>query len=261
MGKIVEKLLKSKELGCKMVILSGGEPTIRKDLYKIFRICKELGLAVGLITNARRFSDYKYLEGLLKLGLSYVHTSLHGATKETHNEIVQCDAFEQVIKSLDVLSQSDVELHINTVICRLNIGELYEISKVLSGFKGVKHKLTLMEPRGLFHRFENTLFVPPKEAGSCALKDALRARDELGIDVSLEGFPLCQIDGRIDLVSGLLKHHILWMSEVYETMFYPVDHGERIFSLVCEDCHMKGQCPGIYKEYYIRFGDTPMVNS
>jgi len=252
---VVRRIQLAREQGAEMVLFSGGEPTLRPDLPLLARAASSLGLKWGLITNARRLAYKDYREALLRLGMCYVHTSLHGAQAGTHDEIVQCPAFAQVLEAIQGIAAAGIELHVNTVITRLNLPELCGISDLLAPLGPVSHKLCLMEPRGNFLLHLDRLLVNPEVAAQAALYTLERARRlHQGVQTVLEGFPLCQIWPASDAVSGLLAHNILWMSEAFEEAFYPTDHGERVFPDVCEGCTLRASCPGVYVWYAQRFG-------
>ncbi|MCK5845788.1 MAG: radical SAM protein, partial [Victivallales bacterium] len=52
------------EAGVDMVVFSGGEPTIRKDLFELCARAQSVGLEVGLITNGRMLYYKDYAERL-----------------------------------------------------------------------------------------------------------------------------------------------------------------------------------------------------
>jgi molybdenum cofactor biosynthesis enzyme MoaA len=254
---VLRKIALCKEMGVQMVLFSGGEPTIRRDLLKICKACKAMGLAFGLITNGRMLSYEGYRKALLDAGMEYVHTSLHGANAQTHNAIVQSQSFDDVLMALDGL-KGQCELHVNTVIVRHNIGQLFECTRLLSRFAPLTHKLCLAEPKGLFLKNRDDLMVSPSQAANEAIRTVEKSR-EMGmtVRVEIEGFPLCQVPEGFQ--SGLKRHNIQFMSEVFEEGFYETDWGDRVYQTVCNECSAKPKCPGIYKGYADLLGDKGLA--
>jgi MoaA/NifB/PqqE/SkfB family radical SAM enzyme len=145
------------------------------------------------------------------------------------------------------------ELHVNTVINKKNMSDLERIIDLLSAFLPLNHKFSMMEPRGKFLFNRDSLLIPPASAAETAIKSLDYGHLKFGsrgMTFGLEGFPLCQICGSEKYIDNLFTHNILLMSEAYEDDFFPVDHGERVFSPVCDRCKSKKNCPGIYKEYF-----------
>ncbi len=248
---VVRKALAARALGVGMILFSGGEPTLRPDLPRLAAAMGAIGMSWGLITNGRRLAHEAFRDRLLGLGLAYVHTSLHGATASTHDALVECAAFDEVLAALRGLHGRGVELHVNTVVTRTNIGELVAIGDLLAGMAPITHKICLAEPLGRFLDQAEALWVPPEEAGRAA-EDAVRSRP--GIAVVLEGFPLCQVPSARHAVSGLRGHNIRYMSEGFEDGLFPTDAGARTYLAPCDGCAARTECPGVYAGYAGRCG-------
>jgi MoaA/NifB/PqqE/SkfB family radical SAM enzyme len=58
--------------GIPHVIFTGGEPTLRPDLFALIRHGEDLGMVTGLITDGLRLVDAAYLNELLQSGLDHV---------------------------------------------------------------------------------------------------------------------------------------------------------------------------------------------
>jgi MoaA/NifB/PqqE/SkfB family radical SAM enzyme len=254
---VVRKALAAKGLGVGMVLFSGGEPTMRGDLLRIARAVTALGLRWGLVTNGRRLAHAEYRRRLLEAGLAYVHTSLHGADAATHDALVADAGFDAVMEALQGLAGTAVERHVNTVITRSNVAQLQAITDLVAPVAPVTHKLCLAEPRGRFLDEADRLLIPPEAAGraaEAAVREGRRKHGAAGVDVVVEGFPLCQVPSALDALSGLRGHNILYLSEGFEDGLYPTDAGDRLWPAPCTRCARRADCPGVYPGYAERFG-------
>ncbi|HPV05333.1 MAG TPA: radical SAM protein [Myxococcota bacterium] len=254
---ILKKAMMAKARGAGMILFSGGEPTLRRDLFLLAKGVRALGMDFGLITNGAMLANREYLDRLLELGLKYVHTSLHGSTAPTHSRLTCAHTFEPVMAAIERLHGTGVELHVNTVIARANIDDLAAIGDLLAPFAPITHKLCLAEPRGFFEENEAELLVQPELAGRAACQEVSRtaaAYPETGFWTVVEGFPLCQIRTALDSVSNLETHNIIFMSEGFEDDIFRSDHGQREFPAICDGCAMRPSCPGVYPGYVRRFG-------
>src|SRR5262249_37485785 len=83
------KIERARELGHTMVVLSGGEPTIRPELYAWAAHVARLGLDLGLVTNGRLLAYPEVVERLVAHRLKYVYMSLHGGTPAVHNSLTR----------------------------------------------------------------------------------------------------------------------------------------------------------------------------
>ena len=83
-GTLAERLIHiCKEIGVNHVIFIGGEPTLWKDLFEANRLCHELGMTTGLITNAAMFGDDDYWSQYLNNEVDRLSISVKAADMET----------------------------------------------------------------------------------------------------------------------------------------------------------------------------------
>lgn len=66
----IEELLK--KYNGRMVYLSGGEPTVSKNLISIIKMIKKKGYQVGLFSNGKKLRDRSYVRDLKQAGLDFV---------------------------------------------------------------------------------------------------------------------------------------------------------------------------------------------
>lgn len=63
---------KSWQVGIPHLILTGGEPTLRDDLYQLLEYAESLGQVTGLNTDGVKFQDQSYFDDLLQTGLDHL---------------------------------------------------------------------------------------------------------------------------------------------------------------------------------------------
>lgn len=119
-----ELFKESAKLGVLQAHLSGGEPTLRKDLVEIVEAVHECGIYSNLITAGVTLRD-DVLEALKEVGLDHVQLSLQGTTPDT-TELVghYKGAFEKKIATAKFVRKLGLPLTLNAPIHRYNIGEL-----------------------------------------------------------------------------------------------------------------------------------------
>jgi radical SAM protein with 4Fe4S-binding SPASM domain len=113
---------KAWELGIPHVVFTGGEPTLRNDLPELIAHAEQNGQITGLNTNARRMSDPRFVESLVKAGLDHVQITVESNDPATHDEMVRCNgAFPQTIAGLKNALATPLFVMTNTTMLRTNV--------------------------------------------------------------------------------------------------------------------------------------------
>ena len=113
-ARINWKIERARRLGYSMVVLSGGEPTMRPELLKWARRVARLGLDFGLVTNGLLLSYPHVVDELIdECRLRYVYMSLHGGSARVHRSVVRADTFAQAMAALDNLEGRIPDLTVN----------------------------------------------------------------------------------------------------------------------------------------------------
>jgi MoaA/NifB/PqqE/SkfB family radical SAM enzyme len=126
----------------KIVSISGGEPTLYKDLIEIIKIISERNIPL-LATNGLRLIDYDYVMELKKAGLRHVTFSLNGfsdnAFIKTNGQIF----LEEKMKAIENLLKADMKFLLSMLLVR---GVNEEEIKSIVDF-AAKHSKNIKEVR------------------------------------------------------------------------------------------------------------------
>ncbi len=72
------------------LIISGGEPTINKNLIKYVELAAKNGFKfIEIQTNARNFADKRYTKELVSAGANVFFVSIHGHNPSIHELITK----------------------------------------------------------------------------------------------------------------------------------------------------------------------------
>ncbi|MBN8610758.1 MAG: radical SAM protein [Deltaproteobacteria bacterium] len=260
-SEVHAKIARAKELGHSMVVLSGGEPTIRPELVRWAEHVSSLGMGFGLVTNGRMLRYRDLVDRLVQHRLEYVYLSLHGGTPKTHNLMVRSDAFDETFEGLRNCSGRGIDLSVNCVITKHNVDRLNELVDAVLPFRDAKIKLSMVEPKGGGDRnFEH--LVPRVEHVAMRVAEALaHARGKVGSEgpsFSHGGIPLCLLPGWEHAYDDLRTHGFRTMVEIGEPDFFPVDDLNKVQPPACEGCSLRGACPGLYRAYDEAFGSSEL---
>lgn len=117
-----------------VIVLSGGEPLLRKDVFDIARYGTEKGLRMCIATNGTLVTE-KICEEIKTSGIRIVSLSLDGASEEIHDDFrKQKGAFAGTINAARLFKKYGIEFIINSSFTRRNqeeIPRVYELAKNL----------------------------------------------------------------------------------------------------------------------------------
>ncbi len=256
-AEIDRKIRRAAALGHSMIVLSGGEPTIRPELTHWARLSASLGLDFGLVTNGRMLSYGALVDELIDLRLRYVYLSLHGGSAKIHNLMVRSDAFEQTYGALDNLSGRGLDLHINCVVTTRNVEHLRPLVDSVLPYADATVKFSMVEPKGGGSRLFDHL-MPPVAKVAAKVAEAIEygqaKAGQTGPRFRHGALPLCLMPGKEGLFDDLKTHAYRTMVEIGEADFFPVDDDNKLHPPVCDGCSMRGPCPGLYRGYHEVFG-------
>ena len=101
--EMLENLRSNDPVPATALQFSGGEPTIREDLFDLIRMAKELGFRhVEVNTNGLRLAQsVDYCRGLKEAGMSTVYLQFDGVTSEVYQFTRGCDLLETKMKAIE----------------------------------------------------------------------------------------------------------------------------------------------------------------
>ena len=131
-----------------IVILTGGEPLLREDIWDIASHGTEIGLRMVMATNGTLITPAT-VEMMKSSGIKRVSISLDGASAATHDVFRKVKgAFEGALAGIEKLKKGGVEFQINTTVTKNNIGEIQELLDLAIRLGAAAHHLFLLVPTG-----------------------------------------------------------------------------------------------------------------
>lgn len=118
------------EFGAPVLLFSGGEPTMRKDLVELMHYAKGKGMRVVISTNGTLITADRAKQ-FAEVGLSYVGVSLDGG-KETHDKFRGLPgSFSKAIAGIRNARDAGVKVGLRMTINKRNWADIPEIFKVM----------------------------------------------------------------------------------------------------------------------------------
>ncbi|MBN2443799.1 MAG: heme b synthase [Spirochaetales bacterium] len=131
-----------------IIILTGGEPMSRSDIYDIASYGTSLGLRV-VMAPCGVYMNNDSIARIKKSGIKRISLSIDGKDKETHDAFRQVDgAFDAVIKAARLSKEEALEFQVNTTITKLNYTQLDEILALAQSLGAVSFHPFLLVPTG-----------------------------------------------------------------------------------------------------------------
>ncbi len=169
------------------VVITGGEPLIRKDLEICGAQIANEGFKWGIVTNGalltkKRFSD------LMQSGLSSITVSLDGL-RESHNWMRNSDCYDKVINSIELIAQQD-NLIFDVVTCvnSRNFKELQSIKELLISLGVRKWRLFTISPIGRAKNNAELMLSDIQFADLLKFISACRKEKKIEVEYECEGF-------------------------------------------------------------------------
>lgn len=117
-----------------LLILSGGEPILRKDIYELAEYASGKGMMVVLGSNGLLINNEVALK-LRQKGVSGVSISLDSINPEIHDSIRSLEgAWESAVEAISICQGNGLAVQVNTVVTKNNYDEipkLVQYSKTL----------------------------------------------------------------------------------------------------------------------------------
>jgi uncharacterized radical SAM superfamily Fe-S cluster-containing enzyme len=117
MSKTDIKNLLSKIGKNKNIILFGGEPTMRKDIFQIIRLIKESKNKPLIYTNGLKLANSSYVKRLKDNGVKSVILSFNGFREEIYEKLQgNKNYFYLKLKALKNLEKNNIDVYFSTII-------------------------------------------------------------------------------------------------------------------------------------------------
>jgi AdoMet-dependent heme synthase len=135
-------------VGTPVIILTGGEPLLRHDIYELAAYGDQKGLRMVLATNGTLMTD-SIVERLIASGIKRVSVSIDGAGAESHDDFRGVPgAFAGTMRGIDAMKRVGMEFQINTTITKGNLSEIASIHDLAHRVGAAAHHIFLLVPTG-----------------------------------------------------------------------------------------------------------------
>jgi len=227
--------------------LTGGEPTIHKDFFKlIYCFRKNLpDIPITLLTNARKFKDEKFTIKFSKIAKQpfSVAVNFPSSKKEVFENITGIKgSFSETLNGIkNLMKYFNGEIEFRIVLIKQNYRLLKDTLIYLwEKFKKQKNwrvSIIHYEIEGKAIKNHNKISVKLSQTSKelSQIKKLILNYDH---EIRLYHYPLCVVDKKL--------RNLCWIT---------LPKKERIYTQKCRKCIIRKNCLGLMLEYYKIYGD------
>jgi radical SAM protein len=135
--------------GNPIVIFTGGDPMMRRDLFDLIRYATELGLRASLTPTATALPTAARLQQAREAGVRRIALSLDAPTPEVHDAFRQVPgSWERTMQILRRAQSIGLSAQINTTVTRHNVNLLPDMVKFVQEVGAVQWSVFFLVPTG-----------------------------------------------------------------------------------------------------------------
>lgn len=146
-----------------VIVLSGGEPLVRDDIFDIAAHGTSLGLKMVLATNGTTVTP-EIARRMKEVGIQRISVSIDGASAATHDKFRRQDgAFDAALTGIERAKSVGIPFQINTSITRHNLEEIPAIMDMAVRIGAVALHIFLLVPTGCGKEIADEEMITPEQ--------------------------------------------------------------------------------------------------
>ena len=244
-----------------LLILSGGEPLLRTDLYDLIQYGANKGLRMGVGSNGSLINQ-QVAKNLKAAGVKTVSISLDSRNPEKHDEFRGVKgSWQKAINAIAALRQNGVLVQVNTTVTQQNHNEIEEIMSLAEELGVENFHLFFLVPTGRGIRiadispamYESMIKSTFAKIGkhrlnvkpSCA-PQFMRIAKDMGLDMRqwirgcMAGLYYCRIYPNGDVTP--CPYLPVKLGNIREKTFGEIWFGSKVFKNLRDFDALKGKC-------------------
>ena len=147
-------------MGQVVVILTGGEPLLRDDIYDLAAHGTEKGHRMVMAVNGTLLTP-EIAQHLKEVGIQRLSISIDGATAASHDALRAVPgAYEGALSGIAACREVGLPFQINTTVTRANRGELPAIHELAISLGAAAHHFFVLVPMGRGEEIRDQIVSP-----------------------------------------------------------------------------------------------------
>lgn len=147
------------------LLLTGGEPLIRKDFKEIYDGLYQMGLFVSINTNGSLWTQ-ELIAWMKKRPPLQINVTLYGSSRETYEKLCGCpEAFDKVKENILRMKQAGFQVRLNVTVTRLNVQDINGILEFAKEHEFAVNGTSYLFPEKNCENYGNAWRLEAGEAG------------------------------------------------------------------------------------------------
>lgn len=135
--------------GSPLLVLTGGDPLKRDDIYDLISYSVEKGLRTTVSPSVTLLLTDESVRKLREAGISRLAVSLDGSMPSIHDSFRGVEgSFARTVEILSLCALEGIPIQVNTTVTRYNLGDFENIAKLIGGFGPVLWSVFFLVPTG-----------------------------------------------------------------------------------------------------------------
>ncbi len=131
-----------------VIILTGGEPLLRPDVFDLAKYGTEKGFRMVMATNGTLFTE-ETVQRIKSSGIQRISISIDGPDPETHDAFRKVKgSFEGSLRGIEMAKKGGLEFQINTTITQFNLRLIPDILRLAVDLGAAALHIFLLVPTG-----------------------------------------------------------------------------------------------------------------
>ena len=144
--KVIDQI---REVGDPILVVTGGDPLMRRDVFDLLSYAVSLGLRTSLTPSATALANAKNLAKVRDTGVLRLAVSLDGPTAESHDAFRGFrGTFDRTMRIMRDAREVGLALQVNTTVSRYNFPVLDQMVDIVANAGAVQWSVFFLVPTG-----------------------------------------------------------------------------------------------------------------
>ncbi len=137
------------EFGSPILIFTGGDPMMRRDLYELIRYASKKGLRCSLTPTATALPTVERLKLVQEAGIRRIALSLDAPTAHAHDDFRQVKgSWDRTMRILHNAKEVGLSVQVNTTVSTFNVNQLADMVPFIKEVEAVQWSVFFLVPTG-----------------------------------------------------------------------------------------------------------------